>query len=143
VTTRLLIVDDHAVVRSGLRMLLENEREIACDELATRLAAVEPGAYAETLLALAGGSDLAGASPALALLPRQPGQLELRIRALLAPALPRTGLGRLGEVGLTGLAFVFLAACSLSSSSQSLRTPLWSEAEIEQRLTASPFPGEP
>jgi two-component system, NarL family, response regulator NreC len=28
VTTRLLIVDDHAVVRSGLRMLLENEREI-------------------------------------------------------------------------------------------------------------------
>ena len=28
-TTRLLIVDDHAVVRSGLRMLLENEREIA------------------------------------------------------------------------------------------------------------------
>jgi len=28
VTTRLLIVDDHAVVRSGLRMLLENERDI-------------------------------------------------------------------------------------------------------------------
>jgi two-component system response regulator NreC len=27
-TTRLLLVDDHAVVRSGLRMLLENEREI-------------------------------------------------------------------------------------------------------------------
>jgi two-component system response regulator NreC len=27
-TTRLLIVDDHAVVRSGLRMLLENERNI-------------------------------------------------------------------------------------------------------------------
>ena len=27
-TTRLLIVDDHAVVRSGLRMLLENERDI-------------------------------------------------------------------------------------------------------------------
>jgi two-component system, NarL family, response regulator NreC len=27
-TTRLLLVDDHAVVRSGLRMLLENEHEI-------------------------------------------------------------------------------------------------------------------
>jgi two-component system response regulator NreC len=27
-STRLLIVDDHAVVRSGLRMLLENERDI-------------------------------------------------------------------------------------------------------------------
>ena len=27
-TTRLLLVDDHAVVRSGLRMLLENEQEI-------------------------------------------------------------------------------------------------------------------
>ena len=26
--TRLLIVDDHAVVRSGLRMLLENERDM-------------------------------------------------------------------------------------------------------------------
>jgi len=41
-TTRLLLVDDHAVVRSGLRMLLENERDVEIvGEAATALEALE------------------------------------------------------------------------------------------------------
>jgi two-component system response regulator NreC len=41
-TTRLLLVDDHAVVRSGLRMLLENERDVEIiGEAATAAEALE------------------------------------------------------------------------------------------------------
>jgi len=41
-TTRLLLVDDHAVVRSGLRMLLENERDVEIiGEAATASEALE------------------------------------------------------------------------------------------------------
>jgi len=41
-TTRLLLVDDHAVVRSGLRMMLENERDVEIiGEAATASEALE------------------------------------------------------------------------------------------------------
>jgi two-component system, NarL family, response regulator NreC len=41
-TTRLLLVDDHAVVRSGLRMMLENERDVdIIGEAATASEALE------------------------------------------------------------------------------------------------------
>ena len=41
-TTRLLLVDDHAVVRSGLKMLLENERDVEIiGEAATAAEALE------------------------------------------------------------------------------------------------------
>ena len=41
-TTRLLLVDDHAVVRSGLRMMLENERDVQIiGEAATASEALE------------------------------------------------------------------------------------------------------
>ncbi|MGZ9224992.1 MAG: response regulator [Anaerolineales bacterium] len=41
-TTRLLLVDDHAVVRSGLRMMLENERDVEIiGEAATAAEALE------------------------------------------------------------------------------------------------------
>jgi two-component system response regulator NreC len=44
-TTRLLLVDDHAVVRSGLKMLLENERDVEIvGEAASAAEAIEAAA---------------------------------------------------------------------------------------------------
>ncbi len=48
-TIRLLIVDDHAVVRSGLKMLLENERDVEIvGEAASAIRSDGSGAEAET-----------------------------------------------------------------------------------------------
>lgn len=123
-----------------LRRLWENDREAACDALAARLADVEPAHYARTLLSLAADTPATPAMPALAMLPRRQSQLERRIRALVGPAPVPKGFARFGEIAMTVAILILLAACSLSHSPRPPSLEVWTPAEVELRLTASPFP---
>jgi two-component system response regulator NreC len=75
-STRLLLVDDHAVVRSGLRMLLENEKDVEIiGEAASAKEAIEAAAHLKpnVILMDIGLPDLSGIDATREIKKRFPG----------------------------------------------------------------------
>jgi bla regulator protein blaR1 len=120
-----------------LRQALEAERELACDRLAMQ--AGDAVGYGECLLSLAEHQIGPPMQVALSMGATRGRQLEWRIRHLFRES-PRL---RAVEIAVLATLLVLLAACSFVSPFAGRDNSQWTAGEVEQRLTAEPFPGNP
>jgi beta-lactamase regulating signal transducer with metallopeptidase domain len=117
--------------------------EQVCDDAVLK-SGVRPESYARSLLALAGGSVIPTAAPAMAFLGRSPSRLRRRVASILS----HHGEGSANfswvacvAIGILAVILVFAATVHVQREDAARHAELQTEAQV--RLEANPFPADP